>query len=210
MTTKKILQKYNIEIDDIEKMDKSELKKIVKERIEKGMEEIISKASEMKKMRFIQRNTFCRQEYITELDGEESLLTLKTRLNMLPIYGNYKGDLTMERRCPYCKKVDDTTEHLVECTELGRTTLTQEDLKSTNNSQKWRILNERIRFNLKHREEDANKRWERLKKKSSLEKKRKEKTVVVDTNDPLIRPQCTHDTQCSTSTSTTPTNLPKK
>ena len=46
----------------------------------------------MKKMRFIQRNTFGRQAYITELDGEECLFTLKTRLNMLPIYGNYKGD----------------------------------------------------------------------------------------------------------------------
>ena len=151
---------------------------MVKQRIEKVMEEVISKAGEMKKMRFIQRNTFGRQAYITELDGEECLFTLKTRLNMLPIYGNYKGDITMQRRRPYCKKVDDTTEHLVECPQLGRTMLTQEDLKRTN-SQIWRILNERIRFNLKHREEDANKRWERMKKKPRLEKKGMEKPLEL-------------------------------
>ena len=37
---------------------------MVKQRIEKVMEEVISKAGEMKKMRFIQRNTFGRQAYI--------------------------------------------------------------------------------------------------------------------------------------------------
>ena len=152
---------YNIDIEDIANMEKSELKKKVKEGIKEEMKKMIDKASSMTKMRFIKTGEFQRQDYITEFDSIESLRTLKTRLNMLPVYGNFKGDLTMERKCPYCKKADDTTEHLIECTELGSTNLKAEDMEITNNAQIWRTINERIQFNLNHREKA--KKWKRTK-----------------------------------------------
>ena len=72
---------------------------------------------------------------------------------MLPVYGNYKGDLTIQRTCPYCQEADDTTEQLIECTQLGGTILTEENLMNSNNNQLWKMINERIQFNIGHREE---------------------------------------------------------
>ena len=85
------------------------------------------------------------------MNGFECLQTIKTRLNMLPVYGNYKADLTMERLCPHCKKEDDTTEHLINCEKLGTTILQEEDLECTDNNHTWKMINERIKFNLQHR-----------------------------------------------------------
>ena len=55
------------------------------------------------------------------MDATSATQVIKTRLNMIRIYGNYKGDLTLPRPCPLCKMEDDTTEHLVSCQELGIT-----------------------------------------------------------------------------------------
>ena len=53
------------------------------------------------------------------MDGQASLLVLKTRLNMLPVYKNFKGDMTLNKMCQYCFSEEDSTEHLVDCKELG-------------------------------------------------------------------------------------------
>ena len=81
----------------------------------------------------------------------ECLHTLKTRLNMLPIYANYKGDLTLDRICTHCNKEEDKTEHLLECEALGNTVLKREDLQNTNNTELWKLMNERTRFNIRCR-----------------------------------------------------------
>lgn len=152
METKKILGRYEVDIDEIADMTKSKLKDRLKTKMKEKMTEHINKAADqMKKLRFIQPGQFERQEYVKKLSGFACLETMKTRLNMLPVYGNFKADLTLERLCPYCKAEDDTTEHIIECTELGRTSLTVDDLQNTNNQQTWTMINERVKFNLEHR-----------------------------------------------------------
>ena len=151
-TTKETLTNYNIDADAIENMSKSELKKTIKNKIEKKMAVVVGEASKkMTKLRFTMETGFKRKEYIMKMDGIEGLHTLKTRLNMLPVYSNFKGDTTMENVCCHCKSEEDNTEHLVECTALGETFLSKEDLKNSNNVELWKVINERTRYNLENR-----------------------------------------------------------
>ena len=151
-TTKKAMDKYGIEIGKIAEMRKSELKKLVKEAISKEMEKDISKAAaNMTKLRFITNYEFKRKEYVNRMKGSECIHTLKTRLNMLPVYANYKGDMTKEKTCLHCGKEEDNTEHLVECKQLGETILKKEDINNDDNPGLWRLINERTRYNLNTR-----------------------------------------------------------
>ena len=153
-TTKEKLENYKIDPLEIETMSKSELKKIIKGRIEEKMATLIEAASKkMKKLRFVDGVDveFKRKNYLMEMDGVESLHTLKTRLNMLPVSSNFKGDINMNNKCSHCKGAEDTTEHLVECPALGETYLTTGDLKNSYNIELWKAINERTRFNLENR-----------------------------------------------------------
>ena len=86
-TTKKKLEHYKIAINQIAEMSKSELKKLVKSRIGEDMEKIIGEAAEkMTKLRFIKDYRCRRKEYMEKMGGFESIHTLKTTLNMLPVY----------------------------------------------------------------------------------------------------------------------------
>ena len=77
-TTKKTLEKYDIEINKIADMKKSELKKMVKKKINEEMNRSIQKAAEnMTKLRFIKGESFERKEYINEMSGYESLQTTR-------------------------------------------------------------------------------------------------------------------------------------
>ena len=151
-TTRKALEKYGIEISEIAEMKKSVLKKKVKEKIVEQMQEMVQKASEnMTKLRFMKKENFERKRYIVEMGGNESLKVLKTRLNMQPVYANFKADIKLKKECPYCLKMEDRTEHLLECNELGRTMLRGDDLRNTTNAQLWKQMNERIQFNIDNR-----------------------------------------------------------
>ena len=154
-TTKKALDRYGIDIKSIASMKKSQLKKMVKEEIEKEMNRMIQKAAEnMTKLRFVKGSEFGRKPYLDGMDGHASLEILKTRLNMQRVYKNYKADMKLNKMCPYCGTEEDGTEHLVDCQEFGRTMLTSEDIRNTSNTQLWRQLNERITFNLRNRNEE--------------------------------------------------------
>ena len=153
-TTKEKLTSYKIDADKIEEMTKSGLKEIIKARIEKKMATVIGEASKrMTKLRFTMGTEaeFKRKEYLMKMNGIESLHTLKTRLNMLPVFSNFKGDITKESVCTHCKKEEDNTEHLVECTALGETFLKKDDLRNSNNIELWKLINERTRYNLENR-----------------------------------------------------------
>ena len=151
-TTKEKLESYQIDPHEIENMSKSELKKTIKTRIEEKMVSLIDEASKkMTKLRLTLGTEFKRKSYLMEMDGNESLHTLKTRLNMLPVHNNFKGDVTLDTQCSHCKSAEDTTEHLIECPALGATFLNKEDLKNTCNTELWRVINERTRYNLENR-----------------------------------------------------------
>ena len=151
-TTKQKMDYYNIDISKIAEMSKSELKNLVKSRIGEEMEKITKVAAEkMTKLRFIKDFKCTRKKYMEEMGGFESIQTLKTRLNMLPVYANYKGDLSMESTCMLCQKAEDNTEHLLECSALGETVLSRKDLQDDGNAQLWRLINEKTKYNLENR-----------------------------------------------------------
>ena len=79
------------------------------------------------------------------------MFALKTRLNMLPVFANFKGDVTMEKICVHFKMEEDNTEHLVECRQLGETILKKEDIADDGNPELWKLMTERIKYNLNTR-----------------------------------------------------------
>jgi hypothetical protein len=113
-----------IKMDDIRILSKSQLKTLVKKRINERMLQLVTESASKKKMRFVRTDgVFSRKLYIQRMKGAEAIKTLKTRLNMIPIYGNYKGDVTVKRTCLHCKMEDDTTEHLISCKVFSNSTI---------------------------------------------------------------------------------------
>ena len=154
----KYLSTLEMNIDMVRAMTKSVLKKTVKERIIKRMEQITKKtASNSTKMRFVTCKEYGRKKYVTEGSGTETIETIKTRLNMQPVYGNYKGNLKLPRNCPYCNEQEDTTEHLIGCNAWGTPNLGIDDLQNEQCTETWKQINERIKLNLKWRTELASK-----------------------------------------------------
>ena len=82
------------------------------------MMNLVRKAAEtIKKLRFTlgkEEDEFCTKPYILKMGGTEAIQVLKIRLNVLPIDGNFKGDVYLKRVCTHCKENNDTTEHIVE------------------------------------------------------------------------------------------------
>ena len=137
-TTRKMAETLNIDINEIDGMTKAALKRKLKEEIGKSMLQTISHVK-MRKLRFIgEPSKFERSPYIEKMDAVAAIQVIKIRLNMLPIYGNYKGNLALMRPCPLCGEVDDTTEHLVSCKKLNVNGFTSEDLKNNSNTEMWR------------------------------------------------------------------------
>lgn len=134
---------------DMKMLKKSELKKSVKVRVEKAMIEEMEKASKTKtKMRFIKiGDKFIRKEYTKEA-GQLVRQTLITKLNMQPVYGNFKGDWSKRIMCPLCVLVDDSTEHLIQCVEGTRTISDPARfLQEDENIQQWWLVNDIIEKN---------------------------------------------------------------
>ena len=147
-------KKIHIEIEQIKKMEKSNLKKSIKEGIKKEMEKELNKSiPEMKKLRFMNTpSTLKRQGYITELEGEEATKGIKIRLNMVNIYGNYKGDKKKRRYCYHCKEEEDITEHLIECRKVGGgIEIRREELKDGDNVKKWKEIIKKVEWNMMNR-----------------------------------------------------------
>ena len=151
-TVKEMASSLSINVECIDSMKKSELKKKIKTQIEKKMVDKVNSQLHMKKLRFIRRQSnFNRNEYVVEMDASSAIQVMKTRLNMLPIYGNYKHDLSIPRSCPLCKGEDDTTEHMILCPEVENDNITPEDLTSQENTELWSQINELIKHNVEKR-----------------------------------------------------------
>ena len=149
--TKLYFDRLDINITSTTMMAKSELKRILKKQIDLRTLDIINKSLHMTKLRFLKpSDTLETSKYFDSLPGSQALKTLKTRLNMLPVYGNFKGDLSKPRLCQHCEMEDDTTEHLLSCKTL-ETNLTKDGLFDERNSALWIQINEIIDFNLDHR-----------------------------------------------------------
>ena len=116
------LQKLELEKEEgrIIKYRKSEWKKKVKEQIntwvKKEMEE---QRSRMTKLRF--SNTNGRQKYVEVCKMEQVKKIMKVRLNMTELKRNFKGKYK-DPICPACETAEETTEHVIRCTEYQRLT----------------------------------------------------------------------------------------
>ena len=150
--TKQYFDRLNIDITSVTTMSKKELKNKLKQELNKRTINIIKKSLHMSKLRFLSPpEALETAKYLKCLPGTEALKALKTRLNMQPVYGNFKGDLSKPRLCHYCSKEDDTTEHLLQC-EVLKTELEVMDLFNETDPELWLQINELIEFNLKNRE----------------------------------------------------------
>ena len=111
----KIMKEINFE-GDIRKMKKSETKREAKKRIDEKMRAEMDELSRKKtKLRFCRiGEKFERKEYTKEA-GKDVVQALFTKLNMQPVYANYKGDMLLPMMCPICNKYEDDTEHLLIC-----------------------------------------------------------------------------------------------
>ena len=137
---------------DIQKMKKSETKKEAKDRINEVMRVEMEKSRKEKtKVRFCKvGELFLRKAYTKEA-GQKVVQTLITKLNMQPVYGNFKGNMLMPMMCPLCNMCEDTTEHLLTCTEGGEIRDPKSYLEEDENIEQWRVINQIIANNLDKR-----------------------------------------------------------
>ena len=115
---KEICIKYNININSVKEITKTKLKEEIKTKINSKLEEELQiYRQNMTKLRFI--TNFKQERYLEELSFTDSIEMIKIRLNMIETKCNYKGMFKTNKLCEICKINEDTTEHLLECKELG-------------------------------------------------------------------------------------------
>ena len=149
--TKKYFEQLGMDITAARSMPKSELKRKLKTGLNSRTVNAITASLHKTKMRFIAASdTLETSKYMDNLPGSEALKALKTRLNMQPLYGNYKGDISKSRLCQFCMEEDDTTEHLLSCKVL-ETNLCKDHLSNEEDAELWIQINELVDFNLDHR-----------------------------------------------------------
>ncbi len=139
---------------DIQEMKKSKTKKEAKKRIGEVMKAEMERVSKEKtKIRFckVVGDQFVRKEYTKE-EGKQVIQALITKLNMQPVYGNFKGDMLMPIMCPLCLNVEDSTEHLLACAEGDVITASPKNLlEEDKNIEQWRFVNRVIENNFERR-----------------------------------------------------------
>ena len=147
----KMTSSLGIDINNIEEMSKEQLKNKMKLEIGNRMVRNINNQLHLTKMRFVKKQEeFCRKDYIKKMDAKDAIQTLRTRLNMIRIYGNYKGDISLTRPCPLCRMADDTTEHLITCGEVDNDNISTDDLVEEN-TEIWHQINIIIANNMEKR-----------------------------------------------------------
>ena len=138
-----------LSLDTVKSSSKGELKVILKKLINISMVKSVTQSLNMSKLRFVNRpETFSRKKYILEMNGFFAIQVIKTRLNMLPVYGNFKGDLTLRRLCKWCDEEDDTTEHFLTCKVMGTWNIKPEQLRNDDSPELWKQINNVVEANI--------------------------------------------------------------
>ena len=110
---KKVIGENNLrlKLNKIGETTKSEWKKKVKDEIERWMKDTFEKKKEsMKKLRFLKE--YGGQDYINQLKSTEVRMTIKTKLNMLPVKDNY-GESRVRYRL--CDEKGEITQYIINC-----------------------------------------------------------------------------------------------
>ena len=141
-----------LELTGVDEMKKDELKKTIKDKVRLKMEEEIrTMVEKSRKLRFLKNVTFRQAPYFQCVGGEDANLILKLRLNMVDVYGNFKGDITKRRLCLHCKECMDSTEHMVQCSKVSGTKEQYVDILSEQDSEEWIPLLKVVKENLNGR-----------------------------------------------------------
>ena len=94
---------YNINIYNIKEYNKQKLKTIVKQRIDTFLNMYLQKQMISKtKLRFV--NNFTQEQYLEELEFQDSIKMIKIRLNMIEVKCNYKTNYANNKKCELCKE----------------------------------------------------------------------------------------------------------
>ena len=102
------------------------------------MMRMMDEATSMEKLSFIKTDQkFTRKRFIIDMEGEWGLKAFEIRLNMIDIYGNYKGNVTLRRLCAPCGEEHDTTEHLVSRKKFRNNVISPLDLMNDSNKALW-------------------------------------------------------------------------
>ena len=99
----------------MENYKKSEWKKLVKENIQRKVEESKEKINEVKKLKRQKQQRFERQNYVKEKKLSEATEIMKTKLEMWDIGKSIGSD----RECMGCEEQEDI-EHVIECQQVKR------------------------------------------------------------------------------------------
>ena len=122
MTVRQWLNKLQLqrEVTEVITIPKSSWKKMVKEKLNKFVGELLLQQNKNKtKGRF--QLDFAKKEYL-QLPMNEVKNIMKIRLNMVEVKANFKGKYK-DTICPACKKENETTEHVIKCSEYKKLTL---------------------------------------------------------------------------------------
>ena len=111
---KELIKFYKIE-DDLKKIEKGEGKNMIKKAIEEKNKEEINE--QMKKGKKTQNIVKWKEDYIRNLKFEDARIIFKLRTNMIEVKANYKNKHAGQLNCEMCKLVEETTQHLFECSE---------------------------------------------------------------------------------------------
>ena len=92
------------------------------------------------KARTIVENKWERKKYLQEYDSGTIKDAIKI-IRMWQVNCNYKSDKT-DTKCPWCKKSENTTEHVLECENAKKFTFSKEHSK-----REWEEITEIYRKN---------------------------------------------------------------
>ena len=116
--TQEICNTYGLNVVELKKMSKNQLKTDIKRKIKSAIEKELQEQRSKTKLRFC--TEFGQKRYLSSLNHKDAILMIKTRLNMLELKGNFKNKYTEGLTCELCDEADDDTEHLFECKYIKR------------------------------------------------------------------------------------------
>ena len=110
----------DLKVEHIQKRNKPNFKKYVKEKIKKSIKEAINTEAETKtKMRNLKDDEFEEKIYMKRCKLKQCKQIMKIRLNMTKSKANYKRKNESKKCSAGCNE-DDTTEHMIMCDKLDQ------------------------------------------------------------------------------------------
>ena len=128
------------------------MEKLCKKKIEGVIRTKLEKECEGTKLRFLRNDVWEEKDYLKMASGNAIQQVIRIRLNMMSQRMNYKAKYNNGFMCLFCKKEEDTTEHVLTCEEMPEHKYTENDPYDTGDAAKWAKIiqlfqtNEKLRW----------------------------------------------------------------